>query len=56
MKAIREGRNPTPGSPVSGKKDLDDELSTSSNEGINLSEEDMNGIYKFFYFILFFFI
>ncbi|KAG4104578.1 Vta1 like-domain-containing protein [Neocallimastix lanati (nom. inval.)] len=29
MKAIREGRNPTPGSPVSGKKDLDDELSTS---------------------------
>ncbi|KAL6628463.1 DUF605-domain-containing protein [Neocallimastix californiae] len=44
MKAIREGRTPTPGSPSNGKNELnDDDLPTSSNEGINLNNNNMNG-------------
>ncbi|ORX77108.1 DUF605-domain-containing protein [Anaeromyces robustus] len=39
MKAIREGRTPVPGSPGGNKKDnLEDELPSSSNEGINLND------------------
>ena len=46
MKAIREGRTPTPGSPSNGKNELnEDDLPTSSNEGINLNNNNMNGIY-----------
>ncbi len=48
MKAIREGRTPTPGSPVSSKNELEDEL-PSSNSGLNLSSPSVNNGNFFFY-------
>jgi len=43
MKAIREGRAPVPGSPVTPKKEFeDDELPTGSGDGLNLINPDMN--------------
>jgi len=43
MKAIREGRTPVPGSPGGNKKDnLEDEIPSGSNEGINLNNMPEN--------------